>query len=350
MNVPRVSVVIPTFNRARLVGLTIDSVLAQTFRDFEIIVVDDGSTDDTAALLAGFGERVRVLRQPNQGMNPARNAGLAAARGEYVALLDSDDLWEPYKLALQVELLDRFPDAGFVFSEFSVMESDEHGAIGPRRAQGLRSWHAVRHDWSKIYPRTFTATELALREPDFNFNVYEGCVYERSLYQPMVLPSTTLIRGAALARHALQLPVNVETHGDWEFFARLSRLAGALFTDVETTINRSHEDAVRLTRADPRRRLARRIAMIDRVWRADAEFNARRETDINAVQRQLLVRLARMHLLESDAPAARAALRRASELAGGLRSAADWATLCLAHLPGGGQSLRALRRLISGRG
>ena len=93
------SVVIPTFNRAPLLAAALESVFAQEFPAREVIVIDDGSTDGTLESLARFGARVTVLRQANRGPAAARNAGLAQARGEYVAFLDSDDLWFPWTLA-----------------------------------------------------------------------------------------------------------------------------------------------------------------------------------------------------------------------------------------------------------
>jgi glycosyltransferase involved in cell wall biosynthesis len=108
---PGVSVVIPTCNRAWCLGEALDSVLAQDFRDFELIVVDDGSTDGTAGLLAGYGDRIRVVSQENRGVSAARNAGIAAARGGLIAFLDSDDLWLPGKLAAQVAFFAAHPAA-----------------------------------------------------------------------------------------------------------------------------------------------------------------------------------------------------------------------------------------------
>lgn len=99
---PVVSVIIPTYNRAHCVGEAIESVLNQTFRDFEVIVVDDGSTDNTPEVLAAFGNRIRVIGQENSGVSAARNAGIKAARGNWVAFLDSDDIWEPDKLSVQM--------------------------------------------------------------------------------------------------------------------------------------------------------------------------------------------------------------------------------------------------------
>lgn len=117
MNNPVVSVIIPTYNYARFVGQAIRSVLDQTFTDYEIIVVDDGSTDETPEVLAGFGSSIRVIRQKNKGGSAARNTGIAAARGKYIAFLDADDQWEPCKLEIQVEALERDPEVGIIFSD-----------------------------------------------------------------------------------------------------------------------------------------------------------------------------------------------------------------------------------------
>jgi glycosyltransferase involved in cell wall biosynthesis len=98
-----VSVVIPCYNAASFLRQTLDSVLCQTCPALEVLVVDDGSTDDSAALAEAYGNPVRVIRQPNQGESVARNRGLAEARGQWVAFLDADDLWEPAKLEAQLE-------------------------------------------------------------------------------------------------------------------------------------------------------------------------------------------------------------------------------------------------------
>jgi glycosyltransferase involved in cell wall biosynthesis len=108
--VPQVSVIIPTYNRAALVAAAVASVKAQTYRDFEIIVVDDGGDDGTFATLTAAGD-LRVLRQARRrGVAAARNLGVSAARGEWLAFLDSDDLWLPAKLARQIFLLEGQPD------------------------------------------------------------------------------------------------------------------------------------------------------------------------------------------------------------------------------------------------
>jgi len=106
---PRVSVIIPTYNRSRFVVEAVESVLCQSYDDFELIVVDDGSTDDTSSVLAAFGGRIRVIRQQNRGPAGARNRGLSEASGELICFLDSDDLWLQRKLERQVAFLDSCP-------------------------------------------------------------------------------------------------------------------------------------------------------------------------------------------------------------------------------------------------
>jgi glycosyltransferase involved in cell wall biosynthesis len=101
---PTVSVIIPAYNAEPFVAETVESVLHQTYQDLEIIVVDDGSTDRTAAALEEFGDRVRVLRQANAGVAAARNAGVRMASGSWIAFLDADDLWLPHKLERQLLL------------------------------------------------------------------------------------------------------------------------------------------------------------------------------------------------------------------------------------------------------
>jgi glycosyltransferase involved in cell wall biosynthesis len=125
---PLVSVIIPTHNRADLLPRAIKSVFNQTYDNYEIIVVDDGSTDDTGtvvkALCDDYDERLRFIRQINQGSCAARNHGLRLAKGEFVLFLDSDDLIAPDKLALQVEQIKRYPNVDFSIGKSVWVESD----------------------------------------------------------------------------------------------------------------------------------------------------------------------------------------------------------------------------------
>ncbi len=114
-----VSVVIPSYNCASFLGDAVNSALAQTHRDVEVLVIDDGSTDGTEAVLASFGDRVRLFRQDRAGPSAARNRGVLHARGRYVAFLDADDLWLPHKLARQVEHMTRHPDVALVYADYT---------------------------------------------------------------------------------------------------------------------------------------------------------------------------------------------------------------------------------------
>ena len=113
---PLVSVIIPVFNGARYLRAALESVFAQTYRPFEVIVVDDGSADDSGSVAQSFPD-VRYIRQENKGVAAARNNGIEAARGEFFAFLDQDDLWTPEKLKLQVEYLLSHPDVDYTLTQ-----------------------------------------------------------------------------------------------------------------------------------------------------------------------------------------------------------------------------------------
>ena len=123
---PAVSAVIITYNKADTVGPAIESVLHQTYTDFEILVVDDGSTDNTAEVVRSYGARVRYLSKKNGGTGSARNLGIAEARGEYVAFLDGDDLWLPRKLELQMAAFEREPSILAVQCSAHCVDQDLH--------------------------------------------------------------------------------------------------------------------------------------------------------------------------------------------------------------------------------
>ena len=122
-----VSVIIPTYNSVAHIRQTIDAVLAQTHPHVELIVVDDGSTDNTRAVLAEYGEKLRLVVQSNQGVCRARNAGLALARGEFICFLDHDDVWYPEMIALQLKAFGVDADVGCVYANYTHWYSDAVG-------------------------------------------------------------------------------------------------------------------------------------------------------------------------------------------------------------------------------
>ncbi len=132
MTTPLVSVVIPSYNHARYVPEAVESALAQVGCRTEVIVVDDGSTDNTREVLARFGDRIRYIFQENQGHSAARNTGIRAAQGEWIALLDADDYWHPQKTQRQLAALEREPTArviGSAHGDEMPEELDEHPAL-----------------------------------------------------------------------------------------------------------------------------------------------------------------------------------------------------------------------------
>jgi glycosyltransferase involved in cell wall biosynthesis len=130
---PLVSVIIPTYNHARFVTQTVNSALAQTYPHVEVIVVDDGSVDDTRAVLDHYGQQISYLYQENRGPSAARNLGVRAARGDYFLFLDADDAVPPNKLDLQVSLLEARPDFGLVYSGWQYVDEGGTQILGEGR-------------------------------------------------------------------------------------------------------------------------------------------------------------------------------------------------------------------------
>jgi glycosyltransferase involved in cell wall biosynthesis len=137
---PLVSVVIPVYNGAATIGRALNSVFDQSFTDYEVVICDDGSTDDTPAVLAAFGDRIQVIRQANRRFPAARNAAVAASRGDLIALIDHDDQWLPRKLEVSVAALQSDPTAALVYTDVTVV--NEAGETSRASPVGADTAHA----------------------------------------------------------------------------------------------------------------------------------------------------------------------------------------------------------------
>ena len=182
---PAVSVIIPTYNRAWMLKEAIDSVLAQDFTDFELIAVDDGSTDDTGQVLAAYDQKVIALHQSNRGVSAARNRGIGAASGQLIAFLDSDDLWLPHKLSTQVDFFHSNPDA--------VINQTEETWI----RNGVRVNPKTRH------------------------HKFSGMIFEKSLALCLVSPSAVMMRRSLFDEVGL-FDEDLPACEDYDLWLRLS--------------------------------------------------------------------------------------------------------------------------------
>jgi len=182
----RVSVIIPTYNRAALVKEAIASVLAQNFRDYELIVIDDGSTDNTLEAIRPFLKSLRYIYQKNQGVSRARNRGVKAAGGEFVAFLDSDDLWLKDKLLSQINFFESHPSAQICYTE----------EIWFRRGRRVN--------------------------PKLKHRKYNGWIFEKAFSICLISPSSVMIRRELLDKVGL-FDENLPACEDYDLWLRITK-------------------------------------------------------------------------------------------------------------------------------
>ena len=240
---PKVSVVVPTYNRGHTVGTAVRSVLEQEQRELECIVVDDGSTDDTAATLASIRDsRLRCIRRAHAGVAAARNASVAVARADLIAFLDSDDVWRPDKLRREVDFLDRHAEVDAVFSDLEKQD-------GGRTSTSFMRDTAV-----------FSARLPGRRFPD-------GIVLPRRemflvlLEEVPIKPSALTLRRAAFAA-AGGFDEEWSSSEDWEFLIRFAARYSFGYIDSAMTLLRVGEDS--LHRVDQARGEQAMITLLQR--------------------------------------------------------------------------------------
>jgi len=212
---PTVSIIIPTYNRARLLPNAIRSVLEQSYGHIEIVVIDDGSTDDTRKVLEPFKDRILYLTSDHKGTAHARNVGMKAATGKYIAFLDSDDTYLPYKIELQVSFMEDHPEVGIVYTEFSG--SYENKFIDEYH---LRTYHDSydRKGWA--YEDMFPVKgEFFLPAVNRSVQYYIGNIFKYNLLGTVVPTNTVLFRREILPTVGYQNE-SYRLAQDYEFVVR----------------------------------------------------------------------------------------------------------------------------------
>jgi glycosyltransferase involved in cell wall biosynthesis len=279
---PRVSAIIPTYNRAHTIGDAVASVLAQRLADLEVIVVDDGSTDGTAARLAQVRDaRMRCVTGRHAGVAAARNLGVRHARADLIAFLDSDDLWRRDKLAAEVAFLERHPEVDAVFSD---LEKHDGGRVYPSFMRETSVLAAELRD--RGYPETVVFSQREMRLI--------------LLEEVPIKPSALMVRRAAFER-AGPFDERWSSSEDWEFLLRFSREHRIGYVDRPLAVLRVGDDSLhRLDQARGERAMIRLLVRERALLRGDAEALA-------AVRRGLVSRVKHFGWHHVDAGRRRAA-------------------------------------------
>jgi glycosyltransferase involved in cell wall biosynthesis len=265
---PAVSVVIPTYNRAHLITRAVESALRAISPGDEIIVVDDGSTDQTERVLAAYSDRIRYLKTQNRGAGPARNAGIQLARHDFIGFLDSDDEWLPDHLDLHRAFLSA-SDVAFSFSNFDVRYDDAPDAgLVPMQ---LLSWSGDTRGWAEILGPGVPYSRFAQLPPVRpEFMVHTGDLYKPLLRGSYVAAWASLVRRDA-AGDQLRFPEDLPTFEDYDCYTRLAKCGPCAYLDCSTAINHGH-GGPRLSGPGFLVGATARIAIMQRNWGSDAEY------------------------------------------------------------------------------
>lgn len=231
---PIVSVVIPTYNRAYCIERTIESVLAQTHQSLDIVVVDDGSSDGTRDLFesAHFDDRVTYVYQENQGVSAARNRGLRLVRGDYIAFLDSDDIWKRWKLEVQLACLEALPLAGMVWTNMEAVDPSGHVI----EANHLRTMYSTYDRFSndELFEASYPLQEIVpgLAQVVGVSKLYFGDIFSPMAIGNLVHTSTILVRRERLEKVG-EFNTDLRFAGeDYDFHLRTCREGPVALIDV----------------------------------------------------------------------------------------------------------------------
>jgi len=231
LNNPLVSVVIPAFNSEQYLDECLNSILAQSYENIEILLVDDGSTDDTGKLVQKKFPMVRYFYKANGGLASARNFGHDRAKGEYIAWIDADDVAYPTRIASQVEVLQSAPEVILVNTEFDAFD-----VSGRLYRKYSREYFRFNVDAKKFYDR-----EVFSGISDEGIRVYAGNLYHKLLFGNLIHPPTIMFRSDVLKK-VLPLKADLPTSEDWVFIAGVARSGDIAFIDQSLIKYRVSDD------------------------------------------------------------------------------------------------------------
>jgi GT2 family glycosyltransferase len=337
---PTVSVVIPTYNRAHWLRSAICSALRQSYPPLEILVVDDGSTDDIGELCDQLGPPVRHIRQEHAGAAVARNRGLAEARGDYIAFLDSDDLWEPRKLEVHLALHRAVPQVGWSVSDCLMIDLEGRALPPP---QGFTRAYPVFRDLDLTPERFFARTmiPISVDAADGGRRVYMGDAFELLFEGNFATPQCTVLQRNLLARVGGFDPA-MRVASDTEYFHRVAALSPVAII-LEPLVKWRAGLGDQLT--SPRNTVSlirNALISVDRAVTLRQPLTSRVEQAHRRGRRRLLLRLAYAHLSDLECAAARDAVVAAWR-AGAGPSPRSFAIFAASLLPP--RALRALHTL-----
>lgn len=277
-----ISVIIPTYNRARYIKECLESVFNQTYKDFEIILVDDGSTDNLKEVIEPYMSKIRYIYKENGGVASARNAGLRNANGEYIAWLDSDDKWLPFKLELQVKILEKLPNAGFIYSDFSCF-TDKKGKIADSYLKEyFFTYRTYDLNFEKIFSQKTTLQQLGVKldNIDSKVKVYCGNLSKVILLGPLFPTPTVINRKECIAKIGL-LDETFQTGDEYDFQARVAQEYNAAFVDLPTAeCRRFHSDQLSSEKMEIITNLAL-LKVVERLGIHNADFYIKNKRFVN---------------------------------------------------------------------
>jgi len=302
-----VSVIIPTHNRAKQIVRSLRSVLAAVAPGDEIIVVNDGSTDNTREILEPYRSLIRWVDGPHRGPGAARNCGIVAARNPLVAFNDSDDEWWPDKLVLQRAFMQARPDVLFCSSDLGSKDR-----MGTEGHHGLLCWHHDPRSWNEILgPARPYSTIATLPQGRQDFSVHVGSFYETMLRAGYVATQTAIVRREQ-AGNMFRFGEDIPVYEDYECFVQLARIGQAAYFDCETVWQCDH-DGPRLTDANAFDRAGYYIKVLQRTFGADPEFRGRHRNRYRRTLRAEYSTRARYLIRNGQREEARAELRLAED-------------------------------------